>query len=316
MYILQRLFYTLVILFVITSLVFLVLQVLPGNVAKMILGQYATPETLKALEEKLGLNDPLITQYLRWLSSTLRGDLGKSLVMERPVAPILLQALGRSAILATITFILIAVIGNLLGVFAAIKQDKALDIFLSTFALVGISVPEYFLGIVLVILFSTLLPIFPSSGYIPFMFSNLWQWASHLFLPTITLTYTLIAHITRMSRSSMIEVLQSNYVKYAEAKGLSRKDIILKHALKNALIPSITVLALDFGWLIGGIALVETVFAYPGFGRLLVFGIMQRDLPVMQACMVVIAIVYCIANLIADLLYSFVDPRIRFGKPA
>lgn len=313
-YILKRLLHTLIILFVITALVFAVLQVLPGNVAKMILGQFATPESLAALEEQLGLNDPLIEQYWRWLSRALRGDLGNSIVIERPVAPLLFESLKKSAFLAIPSIILIGVIGNLLGILSAVKQDKSTDILVSVFVFVGISVPEYFLGIVLVMLFSNMLPFFPSSGYAQFSFSGLWQWASHLVLPIMTLSYTLVAHITRMSRASMISVLQSNYIKFAEMRGFSRKSIIFKQALKNALIPSITVLAMDFGWLIGGIVLVETVFAFPGFGRLLVFGIMQRDLPVMQACMLVIAVIYCFANLIADLLYAVVDPRIRYGE--
>jgi len=313
-YILKRILHTLLILFIITTIVFVVLQVLPGNVAKMVLGQFATPESLAALEEKLGLNDPLIEQYWHWFSRALKGDLGTSIVIERPVTPLLIEALKKSGFLALVSIFLVGVIGNLLGILSAVKQDKFIDVIISLFVFVGISIPEYFLGIILVILFSNFMNLFPSSGYIEFSFFNFWEWTSHLVLPVVTLTYTLVAHITRMSRASMISVLQSNYIKFAEMRGLTKNSIIFKHALKNALIPSITVLALDFGWMIGGIVLVETVFAYPGFGRLLVFGIMQRDLPVMQACMLVIAIIYCFANLIADLLYTYVDPRIRYGE--
>jgi peptide/nickel transport system permease protein len=314
-YIAQRLLAILAILVVMSMLVFGITQILPGNVAYVIAGQFATPDVVHAIEIKLGLNDPIYVQYWRWASGILRGDLGHSLVMERPVAPIIADALSASATLAAASFFFVATLGIILGVIAAVRQNKTVDHGISLFTYVGISVPEFFWGIVLVILFAQYLHLLPPGGRGD-PSDGFWTRISYLILPTATLTFTLIAHVSRMTRSSMIETLRSNYVRNARAKGLPERVVIFRHALRNALLPTITVLAVDIGWLIGGIVVVETVFSYPGLGRLMIFALERHDLPLIQGSILVITAIYCFANLIADLLYAFFNPKIRYGNAA
>ena len=311
-YFLRRLLAIVAILFVMSLLVFGITQILPGNVARVIAGQFATPDVIAAVEDRLGLNQPAYVQYWRWASGILVGDLGQSMVMNRPVAPLLWEALKASAVLAFASFILVAVFGVVLGVVSAVRQNKPTDHAISTFTYLGISVPEFFWGIVLIIVFARYLNVLPSGG-IGDINDGLMTWVSYLILPTATLTFTLIAHVSRLTRSSMIEALRSNYVRNARAKGLPENTVIYRHALRNALLPTITILAIDVGWLIGGIVVVETVFSYPGLGRLLVFAIERHDLPLIQATILVIAAIYALANLTADLLYAFLNPRIRYA---
>lgn len=311
-YILRRLLAIVAILVVMSTLIFAVTQILPGNVAYVIVGQFASPDVVAAVEERLGLNDPFYVQYWRWASGLLVGDLGHSMVMDRPVAPLVFEALGASALLAAISFVFVAIVGIVLGVVAAVRENRFTDHAASIFTYLGISVPEFFWGIVLIIVFGRYLNLLPTSG-IGDMSDGLWSWMSYLVLPAATLTFTLIAHVSRLTRSSMIETLRSNYVRNARAKGLPERTIIYRHALRNALLPTITVLAIDVGWLMGGIVVVETVFAYPGIGRLLVFAIERHDLPLIQASILIIAAIYAFANLSADLLYAFFNPKIRYG---
>ena len=312
-YIVQRLLAILAILVVMSMLIFGITQILPGNVAYVIAGQFATPDVVHAIELKLGLNDPIYQQYWRWFSGILRGDLGQSLVMERPVAPIISDALAASAVLAVCSFFFVATLGIALGVIAAVRQNRAVDHGISIFTYVGISVPEFFWGIVLVIVFARYLGWLPPGGRGDASDSFLTR-VSYLILPTATLTFTLIAHVSRMTRSSMIETLRTQYVRNARAKGLPERVVIWRHALRNALLPTITVLAVDIGWLIGGIVVVETVFSYPGLGRLMIYALERHDLPLIQGSILVITAIYCSANLLADLLYAFVNPKIRYGN--
>lgn len=314
-YVLRRVVYILFILVLISVLVFAITQILPGNVAKMILDQYATPESLQALEAKLGLNDPYHVQYWRWASALLRGDLSKSLIMDQPIGPILWPALQRSAILALLSIVAVAILGVGLGILAAVRQNRPVDHAVSVFTFLGISVPEFFWGIVLMLVFAGYLRWLPAAGYAP-LSDGLWPWLSHLIIPVATLTFTLLAHVSRLTRSSVLEVLQSPYIRAARAKGLPERVVLVRHALRNGLLPTITVLALDVGWLIGGIVVVETIFAFPGVGRLLMFAIQRRDLPLLQVTILIVTSVYCLANLVADLLYACVNPRIRYGRAA
>lgn len=314
-YALRRVVYILFILALISVIVFAITQILPGNVARMILDQYATPDSLRALEEKMGLNDPYHVQYWRWASRFLRGDLSKSLIMDQPIGPILWPALGRSAILALLSIVAVTVLGIGLGIVAAVRHNRPLDHAVSVFTFLGISVPEFFWGIVLMLVFAGYLRWLPTAGYVP-LADGVWPWLSHLLIPVATLTFTLLAHVSRLTRSSVLEELQSPYVRAARAKGLPERVILVRHALRNGLLPTITVLALDVGWLIGGIVVVETIFAFPGVGRLLMFAIQRRDLPLLQVTILIVTSVYCVANLGADLLYAYVNPRIRYGRAA
>ena len=312
-YVIRRLALVAVVLVAVSFLVFAITAILPANVAYLILGPFAPPEQVKALELRLGLNDPVLVQYWRWASRFITGDFGSSMLMNRPIAPILSEAIQRSLVLTLTSFVLIAIIGVALGVAAALRHNRPLDHAVSVATYLGIAVPEFFWAIVVILVFASYLGWLPASGYEP-LSAGFWGWAQHLIAPTITLVFAHLAHVSRLTRSSMIEVLQSPYVMAARAKGLPERVVVVRHALRNAMLPTITVLALDIGRLMGGIVVIETVFAYPGLGRLLVFSIQQRDIPMLQASIVVVAAVYALANLGADLLYAWLNPKIRYGR--
>lgn len=315
-HVLLRLLGTLGILLGMSVLIFAIVHIIPGNVAYAILGEYATPDSVAALEAKLGLNDPLPLQYWRWLGSMLHGNLGTSVVMSRPAGPLILDALGRSALLAGLAFTLIATGGIALGIYAATHQGHLSDRISTLAQFVFIAIPDFFWGILAVLLFASWLRLLPATGYAPLSDAGLLDWASHLLLPVLVLSCGFVAHVSRLTRSSMIDVLQSRYVLAARAKGMSNRRVLWHHALPNALLPAITILAVDFGLLIGGIVVTETVFAYPGLGRLLVFAIEHHDLPLLQAGMMVVTTTYALANLAADLGYAVLNPRIRVGSAA
>jgi peptide/nickel transport system permease protein len=315
-HVLLRLLGTVGILLGMSVLIFAIVHIIPGNVAYAILGEYATPANVAALEAKLGLNDPLPLQYWHWLDGMLHGNLGTSVVMSRPAGPLILDALGRSALLAGLAFTLIATGGIALGIYAATYQGHVSDRISTLAQFVLIAIPDFFWGILAVLLFASWLRVLPATGYAPLSEAGLLGWASHLLLPVLVLSCGFVAHVSRLTRSSMIEVLQSRYVLAARAKGMSNRRVLWRHALPNALLPAITILAVDFGLLIGGIVVIETVFAYPGLGRLLVFAIEHHDLPLLQAGMMVVTATYALANLAADLGYAVLNPRIRVGSAA
>jgi peptide/nickel transport system permease protein len=303
-------------MFGMSVLIFGIVHLLPGNVAYAILGEYATPAAVAALEAKLGLNDPLLLQYWRWLSGMLRGDFGESVVMSRPAASLIGEALGRSALLAGPALGLVALGGVALGLHAATHKGKLSDHVLTLAQFVLIAVPEFFWAIVAVLLFASVLHWLPATGYAPLGEAGVLNWASHLVLPVVVLSLGLLAHISRLTRSSLLDVLGSRYVLAARARGLPERRVLWRHAVPNALMPAITVLAIDAGLLIGGIVVAETVFAYPGLGRMLVFAIEHHDLPLLQAGMMVVTAIYAFADLIADLLYAVLNPRIRVASSA
>ncbi len=311
-YALRRLGTVVFILVVMSLLVFLATHALPSNTAALILGQYRTPETVAALEHKLGLDLPLPVQYWNWARDILHGDLGQSLVMERPIAPMLWEAFGRSAILAVAAMVIVASVGVSMGIVAAVWRGRWPDHAVSVFAYLGISVPEFYWGLVLILVFAGTFHLLPASG-IGNLSGGLGHYISFLVLPVVTLALGYLAHVSRLTRSSMAEQMDSMYVKVARARGLPERVVIVRHALRNALLPTITVLAQDFGFLIGGIVAIETIFAYPGLGRLLIFALQRQDLPLMQAAILVLTAVFCLANLAADLLYGIANPRIRYG---
>lgn len=311
-YLARRVLYMVFTLWLVTLIVFLVTHLLPGNVAVMILGQYQNVEQLRALEAKLGLNDPLPVQYWRWLRGILHGDLGTSVVMDRPVAPILWERIERSAPVALAALLVTALVGIVLGTAAAVHENRAVDHAVSLVSFLGISVPEFFWGIVLILVVAGYFELLPSSGWVSPTKDPL-GWLARLVLPVLTLALTLVAHTSRLTRSSMLDVLRSQYVRAARARGLSERSVVYRHALRNALLPTVTVLAGNFGWLMGGLVVVETVFAFPGLGGLLVFAIQQRDIPLVEAAIVVIAGFYAVANLAADVTYTYLDPRIRYS---
>lgn len=312
-YLFKRLGFIALILLVVSFVVFAVTQILPGNAAQMILGEYALPEQLAALERQLGLNTPWYQQYGQWLAGLVTGDWGTSMRMGRPVLPLVLDALGRSMILAGLALSVVIIVAIPMGVIAAARRGKTSDGIISVLSYIGVSLPEFVTAtLLLVFLARPEIGLFPAGGYTP-PDENFTKFLSHLFLPTATLLLILMAHVSRQTRSEMIDALQQDYVRTATLKGLPRRVVLVRHALRNALLPTITVIALDVGYLIGGIIVVEEVFAYPGLGRLLIFAVQNRDLPLIQAGTLVMAATYAIANLIADLLYAALDRRIQYG---
>ena len=311
-YLARRLFYLLVTALLVSLIVFGVTQLLPANAAIMILGEYATDDSLKALQAELGLNDPAYLQYWRWLSGVLQGDFGVSLRTGQAVAPTILDALSRSLLLAGFALTLVILIAIPLGVLAAAKRGKATDVGVSMVSYIGISLPEFVLATLLLVwLTDQSVALFPASGYVPFAddpLKALW----HITLPVLTLALILTAHISRMVRSEMADALESDFVRAARLKGLTQRQVLFKHALRNSLLPAITIIALDVGYLIGGIIVVEEVFAFPGLGRQLILAIQNRDLPMIQAGALVMAVIYASTNLLADIAYALLDKRIQY----
>ena len=314
-YVIRRLLGVVLVVLATSLLIFAIVHILPGNVAYAILGEYATPAAVATLQERLVLNDPLWLQYWHWLSGILHGQMGQSLVMDRPAGPLIVDALGRSAILAGSAFVIVASGGIALGVHAATHQGHVSDRVMTLAQFVFIAVPDFFWAILAVVVFASWLHWLPATGYAP-PADGLLAWASHLVLPVIVLSIGLLAHVSRLTRAAMLEALRSRYVLMARAKGMSERRVLWRHAAPNAMLPTITILAIDFGLLIGGVVVVETVFAYPGLGRLLVFAIEHHDLPLLQAGMLVLTTIYALANLAADLGYAALNPRIRYGAAA
>ncbi|MBT8156146.1 ABC transporter permease [Epibacterium ulvae] len=311
-YVAKRLIYLIFTALLVSLIVFSVTQLLPANAATMILGEYATDEALAALNNKLGLDDPAPVQYLRWLSNVVQGDFGVSLRTSQPVGPTIMNALGRSAILAVSSLLLVCIIAIPLGVLAASQRGKITDLGVSLVSYIGVSLPEFVLATLLLVwLASPSVGLFPASGYVPFS-ENFWDALHHIVLPVLTLTIVLTAHISRMIRSEMADTLETDFIRAARLRGLPKRRVLFHHALRNSMLPAITVIALDVGYLIGGVIVVEEVFAFPGVGRQLILAIQNRDLPMIQAGALIMACSYAVANLLADLAYGFLDKRIKY----
>ena len=309
--ILRRLLLIAITLLCVSLIIFGITQILPGDVAEMISGQYGSEETVKLLREKLGLNRPLYIQYVDWLWGFITLDPGNSLSFDQPIMPLLLERLKRSLLLGGIALVEVTVFGIAMGVYAAVRKDKLFDNIASIFSFIIISIPEFVSGSLMVFFLSgTGLRIFPAGGYSP-LSDGFGEWVMHLILPSTTLTLVLLAYVMRMTRSSMIEVLRQNYIRTAYLKGLPENTVIFRHALKNALLPTVTLIANNIGFLIGGIVIVEMVFAYPGLGQLMINAISYRDIPTLQSCAMVVAAIYILANLAADLAYLYLNPKTR-----
>ena len=309
-------------LVVVSVAIFVVTEVLPGDVAWHILGQGATPENLHAVREKLDLNQPAHVRYLRWvgawpdrdgaLSGIIQGDWGDSYIQNRPVVEVVRPRLFNSAVLAAFAFLVAVPTAVVTGVWAGVRSNSVGDQLVSTISLVGISLPEFVTGVLLMVIFASTLRILPSSSIILPGTTALTR-PLILVLPALTLTGVLFAYIMRMTRANVIEVMQANYVRTAVLKGLPMRRIIFRHVIPNAMLPTISVIAVNIGWMFGGLIIVENVFAYPGLGRLLLVSIQSRDVPLLQALALLIAVTYSLSNLLADLSYGLLNPRIRIS---
>ncbi|MHB8730790.1 MAG: ABC transporter permease [bacterium] len=310
-YIARRTALLFVVLAVVSVVIFGIVQVLPGDVATEILGNEATPADLAALRQHLGLTLPLPARYVNWVSGVVRGDWGTSLLYQSPVRPLVLDRLARSSVLGLCALGLAVPLAVFLGIVSALQRDRALDHFVSVFALVAVSLPEFVWGTVLILILALRYRVLPPSSLINPQTSLLSQ-APRLVLPTVTLILSLLAQMTRMTRASMIDALGQPFIIAARLKGLAPRRVILVHALRNALLPTVGIVAVNVGYVLGGIVVVETVFAYPGLGRLLVDSVNHRDVPVLQMSALVVAAAYVLANLAADVVYAYLDPRIRY----
>jgi len=292
--------------------VFAVSELLPGDVAIFILGQQATPETLEVLRKQLGLNEQAPERYVTWLLSFIHGDWGKSLALQLPIGELVLSRMANSFVLAGIAFIITVPLSIGAGLLAALRQGRLTDRVISLIGISGLAIPEFVSGVVLILLFSLTLRIAPASAQIPTGASPLSVLPS-LILPAFTLALTLFAYISRMTRASAVEVLSSDYVRAAILKGLPTSQVITRHVLRNSLLPTITVIGAQIGWLVGGLVVVEHLFGYPGLGDLLLFAALNKDIPLLEACVMVVASVYMLANLGTELLFGVLNPRIRYA---
>jgi peptide/nickel transport system permease protein len=292
--------------------VFAATEILPGDAAQMILGEFATPEQLAALRARLGLDRPWWVRYLGWLGGVLTGDWGTSLSVHRPVGALVWDALSRSLVLAAAALAVVTLLAVPLGMLAAVWRGRPADLAVGAVSVLGVSVPEFVTAtLLLVLLARPEIGLFPTSAWPSGADASALDYARHLALPVAALAIVLAAHIVRQTRSEMVDTLSTDYVRTATLKGLSRRRVLFRHALPNALVPTVTVIALDVGYLIGGILVVEEIFAFPGAGRLMLHAIQNRDLPLMQGCVLALAVVYALANLAADLIHAALDPRVR-----
>jgi len=302
-YVAKRILFMIPVLLGTCLAVFLLLQLAPGDPVLLLAGERATPERMERIRHEWGLDRPAYIQFFYFMSRIVSGDLGMSIVRRMPVAQLLRDALPVTIELNVVALAVSLAIGIPAGVISAVRYGSLVDQTALVAALIGVSVPSFWLGIILMLVFSVQLRVLPTSGYGTF---------AHVVLPAIALGTAGAALLSRITRSGVLEVLVTDYIRTARAKGLAERVVIYKHVLKNAMLPVVTVLGLNLGWLLAGSVVLETVFARPGMGRLLVTGILSRDYPVVQGMLLILAVCVMLANLLADLFYAVLDPRIRF----
>ena len=305
-YIIRRLLLTIPVVIGVSIIVFSIIRLIPGDPARALAGVNATPEYIDQVRERYGLNDPIYVQYWNFVSGLVQGDLGSSTFSNRPVTTEIRERFPRTLVLASVSLVLATILGVSAGIVSATRRNSLFDNASMFVALVGVAAPVFWLALMLQLLFAVQLRVLPATGM---------GGVEHLILPSITLGMASAALMARITRSSVLDVLRQDYITTARAKGVAERMVIYKHALKNALIPVVTVLGLQFGILLGGAVLTETVFAWPGVGRLLVDAILRRDYPVVQGTVMLLAFLFVMINLVVDIIYAFLDPRIHYqGK--
>ena len=310
-YILNRTFYALVVTWAVATLVFFMLRAVPGDPLTAMLAD-VDPAVAEDLRRKFGLDKPVYIQYFYWFGRLLQGDLGNSIYGSNvSVTRIIREAFPRTIALSSLAFVISLALAISAGIISAVKKHSFLDHSFTFAAFLGLSMPDFWIGIILIIVFAVKLNWLPAIGYEP-LSKGFWPWFSHLILPAIAVGTPFSAIIARMTRSAMLEVLQSEYIKVARAKGLHERTVIFVHALRNALIPVITVMGIAFALLMSGAVIVENVFAIKGLGRVLIQGILNRDYPVVQGAILVVSVIFVFTNLLVDILYTVIDPRIRY----
>jgi peptide/nickel transport system permease protein len=310
----KRLGLSLITLVLVSVIVFLVSRILPGDVGRTILGPYATNAQVARLDHSLGLDQPLLTQYLDYMGGFLRGDWGTSYLLNQPARSVVLTRLGHSLVLAGFSLLLIVPISIFFGVVAALRRDKATDRIISVTGLSLIALPEFVAGTILVVVFAVTLKWFPVSSAVPH--ADVADVFRQLLLPSIPMMFVLFGYLSRMARAGTVDALESNYVRTAVLKGIPQRRVVVRHVLRNSLLPTITVISAQVGYLVGGLVVVEKLFNYPGIGQLIYTSATGHDVPVLEAAVLMIAALYTVANLAADLLYGVLNPRIRIGATA
>ncbi len=309
-FVLRRLASAVPTLLLVAASVFVLMRVVPGDPALLILGDAADADQLRQLRQSMGLERPLIWQFTDWFAKLLSGDLGRSIVNGEAVLPLIASRFQTTALIVLLAVGGAVLVAVPLGMIAAWKQDKAADLAAISFATLMMSLPSFWLGLILLLIFGVWLRWLPVVGYVTFA-ENPWRAAQYIILPVVTLTFIEIGVLTRMARSATIDVLKLDYIAHARAKGLSEMTVLGRHALPNAFAPTLTLIGVVLGNLLGGIAVIETVFTLPGLGRLLVDAIFARDYPVVQGVMLFVAVIYVLVNLLVDLAYPLFDPRVR-----
>ncbi|CAN5811813.1 ABC transporter permease [soil metagenome] len=312
-YIIRRLMLMIPVLLIVGTIVFALVHLTPGDPAAVYLGPDATDEQVEQLRERLGLNDPLWEQYVKWFGGVLRLDYGESLFLDQPVTEALLDRAQPTILLTLYALIFQIIIGVPAGVLAAVRQNTLVDRVIMLLSISGAALPNFFLGILLILFFAVRLGWFPSGGFIEIGEDPI-EHFKLMIMPAFALGFSAAGLLARLVRSSMLDVLREDYVRTAMAKGLPERMVIVRHALRNALIPAITIVGVSIGGLLGGAVVTETVFTIPGMGRLVVQSISRRDYAVIQGAIMVIAAVYVLANLVVDIIYVYVDPRVRYGN--
>jgi len=310
-YIIRRLIQTVIILLIVTMIVFLIMHLLPGDPVRIMLGDDATPEQVELMRKELGLDRPLPVQYLSWLGDVLKGDLGRSIAYRMDVNDLVKQRLPITIHLGFSAFLLAILVGVPAGIFAAVKRGSWIDSLITVSANLGMAIPTFWLGILGVYLFSLKLGWLPVQGYVS-PFEDPWLSFRHSIMPIVLMSLTALASLTRQTRSAMLEVIRQDYIRTARSKGLSERRVIFGHALRNALIPVVTILGIQLGNLVGGSVFIEQVFNIPGMGRLMVQSIFGQDYVVVQSVVLIVASTVALANLVVDIAYGYIDPRIRY----
>lgn len=312
-YLLKRLLSVIPVLFIVSTIVFLILHFTPGDPAIVILGDEATQDEVDDLRDQLGLNRPIYEQYVSWIGGALKGDLGESYYMNEAVVEAIASHLGPTISLGLLSMLVALILAIPLGIIAARRKGTATDQSVMVFSLLGMSVPNFLLSLFLILIFSVTLRWLPVAGYQP-LSAGLWEHLKYLLLPAIALGTANAALIARMTRSSMLEVLNAGYIKTARAKGVKECWVIYKHALRNAFLPILTVAGQSFLSLMGGTAIVETIFSIPGIGQLIVNGVMRRDYAIVQGTVLYVTFAFVFINLAVDMLYGVVNPQVRLGQ--
>ncbi len=310
-FVVRRFALMLLTLFLVTVIIFGITEIMPSDVAQLILGQHVTEEALAALRTRLGLDQPAPVRYITWLTNAVHGDLGFSGYLNQDITPVLFVRLRNSLVLGAIGFLFCIPTAIILGVLAGVFAGGPVDRVISVTSLIGLSLPEFVSAVFLTLVFSIWLGWLPPSSL---MEENTLPWENlhRLILPALTATLAILAYIARMTRASVIDVMNSAYIRTARLKGLPKPIVVFKHALRNALLPTVTVIFNNLSWLFGGLVIVETFFAYPGVARLLLVGVEKNDFPLLQAATLVIATIILVANFLADVTYALLNPRIRY----